>query len=133
MNVIFFKNGYTVKDEEIQLYDYNSGQKNFEESLKRGEIPKDFSKHYDKNIDYHFQGKSEYGESLAWRNYQSTPLVMQEYDSNWPKLYQKEREHIEVTDFCFYATKVNLQKILLFCSTLFLRNVRNYIVLTHFC
>ncbi|CAF1044121.1 unnamed protein product [Rotaria magnacalcarata] len=98
VDIIFFKNGFNVNGFDMEVYDdVCNGHTNFKESIKRGEIPKEVleSKHYHgRNIDYYFQEKEELGESLVWRNYQSSRVQLQDYNSDWPKLYQKERESI---------------------------------------
>ncbi|CAF3955091.1 unnamed protein product [Rotaria magnacalcarata] len=100
VDIIFFKNGFNVNGFDMEVYDdVCNGHTNFKESIKRGEIPKEVleSKHYHgRNIDYYFQEKEELGESLVWRNYQSSRVQLQDYNSDWPKLYQKERESIHM-------------------------------------
>ncbi|CAF3313314.1 unnamed protein product [Rotaria socialis] len=115
VDITFFKNGFNVNGFDMEVYDdVRNGHTNFKESIKRGEIPKEVleSKHYHaSNIDYYFQEKEELGESLAWRNYQSSRVQLQDYNSDWPKLYQKERESIHNALRTFYSHNIQPEKL----------------------
>ena len=51
------------------------------------------------NMNYILEGK--YGESnasSAWKEYTSSHVELQEYNSDWPRIYQDESNQIKVSE-----------------------------------
>ena len=96
--VWIFENGFCIESLELEIFQ-NQERDVFIESIRENKLPKALLKSPNQtgdDVDYHFEDRSkEYGTSLAWRNYQSQKIELQEYNPEWSNLYQKNTKKLQ--------------------------------------
>ncbi|CAF1668254.1 unnamed protein product, partial [Adineta ricciae] len=96
--VWIFKNDFYVEhSSRIEKYQ-QGGNRAFIESIKQNKSPQELVKtpeQSDDECDYYFEDMTgEQYTSLSWDSYESQQVELQEYNPQWPNLFQQEYEEI---------------------------------------
>ncbi|CAF1539015.1 unnamed protein product, partial [Adineta ricciae] len=94
---IFKDDFYVEHSSRIEKY-RQGGNRAFIESIQRKKLPQELVKtpeHSDDECDYYFEDMTgEQYTSLSWDSYESQQVELQEYNPQWPNLFQQEYEEI---------------------------------------